>query len=75
MSAVTTAAPPASDERLAQFVPTGIASRYKPPRAWIDPDQSKSWLGRARPIDAVQRQRVFAHMGVDKQCDFGSLRR
>jgi ATP-binding cassette subfamily B protein len=32
------------------FVPTGIDSRYDRPRATIDPDQSKSWLGRARPV-------------------------
>jgi ATP-binding cassette subfamily B protein len=32
------------------FVPTAIDSRYDRPRATIDPDQSKSWLGRARPV-------------------------
>jgi ATP-binding cassette, subfamily B, bacterial len=32
------------------FVPTGIQSRYKRPRAWIDPDPKKSWLARALPI-------------------------
>ena len=50
MSAVTTAPPPALQERQEGFVPSGIESRYRPPRAWIDPDKSKSWLGRARPI-------------------------
>ena len=50
MSAVTTAPPPALQERQEEFVPSGIGSRYRPPRAWIDPDKSKSWLGRARPI-------------------------
>ena len=50
MSAVTTAAPPALQERQDEFVPSGIESRYRPPRAWIGPDKSKSWLGRARPI-------------------------
>ena len=50
MSAVTTAPPPALQERQEEFVPSGIESRYRPPRAWIDPDKSKSWLGRARPI-------------------------
>ena len=33
-----------------EFVPIGIESRYPPPGARIDPDRSKSWLGRARPI-------------------------
>jgi len=32
------------------FVPTGITSRYAPPPATIDPDRSKSWIGRARPV-------------------------
>lgn len=32
------------------FVPAGIKSRYAPPRATIDPDRSKSWIGRARPV-------------------------
>ena len=64
MSAVTTAAPPASDERLAQFVPTGIASRYKPPRAWIDPDQSKSWLGRARPIVLSHKRTLLTALSL-----------
>jgi ATP-binding cassette subfamily B protein len=50
VSAVTTAPPPALQERQEGFVPSGIESRYRPPRAWIDPDKSKSWLGRARPI-------------------------
>jgi ATP-binding cassette subfamily B protein len=50
VSATTTAVAPGSSERLAEFVPTGIVSRYKRPRAWIDPDQSKSWLRRALPV-------------------------
>ena len=50
MSAITSAPPPASRERQDAFVPSGIESHYRPPRAWIDPDTSKSWLGRARPI-------------------------
>ncbi len=50
MSAVTSAAPPTSRARQDDFVPSGIQSRFRAPRAWIDPDQSKSWLGRARPI-------------------------
>jgi ATP-binding cassette subfamily B protein len=50
VSAVTSAAPPTSQEREDDFVPSGIKSRYRAPRAWIDPDQSKSWLGRAWPI-------------------------
>ncbi len=30
--------------------PSGIESHYEPPKAWIDPDRSKSWLARALPI-------------------------
>jgi ATP-binding cassette subfamily B protein len=33
-----------------QFVPTGVRSRYAPPRATIDPDREKSWIRRAQPI-------------------------
>jgi ATP-binding cassette, subfamily B, bacterial len=32
------------------FVPTGIESRYRPPKGTIDPDKSKSWIGRAWPV-------------------------
>ncbi|HEY2657654.1 MAG TPA: ABC transporter ATP-binding protein, partial [Solirubrobacteraceae bacterium] len=31
-------------------VPLGIESLYKAPKAWIDPDRSKSWTARALPI-------------------------
>ena len=35
----------------AHLLPAAVTeSRYRPPRATIDPDRSKSWLGRARPI-------------------------
>jgi ATP-binding cassette subfamily B protein len=33
-----------------RLVPAGNVSRYRPPRAKIDPDREKSWLGRALPI-------------------------
>jgi ATP-binding cassette subfamily B protein len=32
------------------FTPVGITSRYRPPRASIDPDKSLPWLRRARPV-------------------------
>ena len=47
MSATTADRAPTSTHT---FVPTAIDSRYDRPRATIDPDQSKSWLGRARPV-------------------------
>ncbi len=53
MSTVTAAAT-AAEER---FVPTGLAARYRRPRAWIDPDREKSWLRRALPI-------VLSHKGT-----------
>ncbi len=40
---------------VAKNVPTGNASRYPAPRAWIDPDKSKSWLRRAMPIIKAHR--------------------
>ena len=64
MSAVTTAAPPALNERHDGFVPGGIESRYRPPRAWIDPDKSKSWLGRARPIVLSHKRTLVTALGL-----------
>ncbi len=42
---------------LAAYVPMGLTSDYKAPRATVDPDKTKSWLKRAWPI-------VKAHKGV-----------
>ena len=64
MSTVTAAAPPTSPERQDEFVPSGIASRYRPPRAWIDPDKGKSWLGRARPIVLSHKGTLLAALGL-----------
>ena len=64
MSAVTTAPPPALQERQEEFVPRGIESRYRPPRAWIDPDKSKSWLGRARPIVLSHKRTLVTALGL-----------
>jgi ATP-binding cassette subfamily B protein len=36
------------------FEPVGVAARYEPPRAWIHPDQERSWIRRMAPI-------LFAH--------------
>src|SRR5580692_5101690 len=38
-------------------VAAGIESRYRPPRATIDPDRGRSWLRRALPI-------VLSHKGT-----------
>jgi ATP-binding cassette, subfamily B, bacterial len=42
--------PSALAEPSDRFVPAGIESRYRPPRATIDPDRAKSWIGRAQPV-------------------------
>jgi ATP-binding cassette subfamily B protein len=42
---------------LAAYVPMGLTSDYKAPKATVDPDKTKSWLKRAWPI-------VKAHKGV-----------
>jgi ATP-binding cassette, subfamily B, bacterial len=39
------------------FVPIAETSHYSPPRATIDPDQGKSWLGRAWPV-------IKTHKGI-----------
>jgi ATP-binding cassette subfamily B protein len=40
---------------LAAYVPMGVTSDYKPPKATVDPDRSKSWLRRAYPIVASHK--------------------
>jgi ATP-binding cassette subfamily B protein len=42
---------------LAAYVPMGLTSDYKAPKATIDPDKSKTWLKRAWPV-------VKAHKGA-----------
>jgi ATP-binding cassette, subfamily B, bacterial len=42
--------PGAATEPLPSFSPMAVESRYKAPRAEIDPDQDKTWLRRAMPI-------------------------
>jgi ATP-binding cassette subfamily B protein len=44
---------------LAAYVPMGITSSYKRPKATIDPDSSKSWLRRAYPIVAAHKRSFF----------------
>ena len=39
------------------FEPVAETSPYKPPRATIDPDQTKGWLGRAWPV-------IMTHKGI-----------
>ncbi len=48
----------------AEYVPTGNVSRFNPPRAWIDPDQSKTWLRRALPIVMARRVTLFSALGL-----------
>jgi ATP-binding cassette subfamily B protein len=40
---------------LAAYVPMGVTSNYKAPKATVDPDTSKSWLRRAYPIVASHK--------------------
>jgi ATP-binding cassette subfamily B protein len=49
----------AAGPRSTEFVPSGIESRYAAPRAWIDPDRRKSWLGRAMPVVLSHKQTLF----------------
>jgi ATP-binding cassette subfamily B protein len=46
------------------FVPSGNSSHYNPPRAWIDRDQSKSWLRRALPIVLARKKTLFSALGL-----------
>jgi ATP-binding cassette subfamily B protein len=47
-----------------RFVPSGNSSRYNPPRAWIDRDQSKSWLRRALRIVLARKKTLFSALGL-----------
>jgi ATP-binding cassette, subfamily B, bacterial len=41
---------------IAAYVPMGVTSNYKAPKATVDPDTSKTWLRRAYPIVASHRR-------------------
>jgi len=41
------------------FVPGGTDSRYRPPRATIDPDRRKSWLARAFPVVRAHKRTLL----------------
>jgi ATP-binding cassette, subfamily B, bacterial len=43
----------------ADFVPTGIESRYRRPTATIDPDRTKSWIARAWPVVMSHKKTLF----------------
>jgi ATP-binding cassette subfamily B protein len=40
---------------LAAYVPMGATSDYKPPKATVDPDKTKTWIKRAYPIVASHK--------------------
>ena len=42
------------DDRV-EFEPLAVEARYPPPRATIDPDQSRGWLRRVAPIVAAHK--------------------
>jgi ATP-binding cassette, subfamily B, bacterial len=45
---------------LAAYVPMGVTSRYVAPKATVDPDRSKSWIGRARPVVMAHKVQFFS---------------
>jgi ATP-binding cassette, subfamily B, bacterial len=47
------------DSTTDRFVPGVIESRYRRPRATIDPDRSKTWLGRALPVVRSHRRTLL----------------
>jgi ATP-binding cassette subfamily B protein len=42
-----------------RFAPVTVQSRYSPPRATIDPDRSRSWLYRARPVVLAHKRTLL----------------
>lgn len=55
MSTTSTRRPIADGTPSTPFVPVAVAPRYRPPRATVDPDRTKSWLRRALPIMGAHR--------------------
>ena len=49
---------------VAEFVPTGNTSKYRTPRAWIDPDHEKTWLRRALPLVMARKATLFTALGL-----------
>ncbi len=47
-----------------RLAPAPEATRFKPPRAWIDPDRDKSWLRRALPIVLAHRRALFTALAL-----------
>ena len=45
---------------LAAYVPMGVTSRYEAPKATVDPDRSKGWIKRARPIVMAHKVQFFS---------------
>jgi ATP-binding cassette subfamily B protein len=44
----------------AAYVPMGATSQYSAPKATVDPDRSKSWIGRAKPIVMAHKVQFFS---------------
>jgi ATP-binding cassette, subfamily B, bacterial len=61
LSATTADRTPTSTQA---FVPAPGRSHYDPPRATIDPDKSKSWLGRARPVVMSHKLGLATALGM-----------
>jgi len=59
VSTTSASRPNTSDTRSTPFIPVAETPRYRPPRATVDPDRSKTWLRRALPIMGAHRA-VFA---------------
>ena len=59
MSATAAESRVPSDQAGDRYAPAGIESRYRPPRATIDPDRSLSWLRRARPVVLAHKRTLL----------------
>ena len=64
MSATTADRRPTLPGTPTAFVPIGVESRYRPPRATIDPDKSKSWIGRAWPVVMAHKKTLFTALSL-----------
>ena len=58
---------PADDHAAAgdsPFEPVAVPSRYEPPRASIDPDQTKGWIRRVLPVVMAHRRLLVGSLAA-----------
>src|SRR4051794_35919923 len=55
---------PGTEDSGSPFIPAGELSRYRAPKATIDPDQTKTWWKRALPLVKAHRATFIAALSL-----------